>query len=228
MALPCPRCDATLSALEVSARSSFERFVVDRCQLCGGMWIDRSELAKVCPSLSGLHERRIELEVFGKPGGDLLSCPRCGDVPSAFALLGLTIDVCMGCGGVWLDSHEHSELGASTGIRSPPGADRTLSPYRALRSAVRTERILCAHCGAATWLRDAFMCAAGLICRPCHDAELLSVEVDTSDMDTFVSSDDQGPVEALVSRVIAPLVIALGALLDGKRLADPAASATEE
>jgi Zn-finger nucleic acid-binding protein len=215
----CPRCEVPLAALEVTARTSARRFVVDRCDSCGGMWIDRSELAPVCPALSDLQQRRIEIEAFGVHGGDLSRCPRCEKVPCAFPFVDLVIDLCLHCGGVWLDSLEQTELGAGTSTR--PVALAVDGPYRALRSSAIADRIRCADCGAGTWLADAAMCGRGLICHDCYVSTLDTLDIDTSEMDGAPPADMTGPVGSFAADVIAPLAEAVSALFRGKDVVEP-------
>jgi len=75
---------------------------LDCCPGCNGLWFDRGELEKLA---------RIDdiLSTLGKAVPTELSCPRCAHVLSEHATeeaIGVNIDRCQDCGGVWLDRGE--------------------------------------------------------------------------------------------------------------------------
>ena len=102
-------------------------------------------MASVCPTVAHLPERPTEVMLSGRRAGDLKTCPRCGSPPYAFDLLGVIIDVCTHCGGVWLDGDEYEESSvlatakpkqAENAYRTAPqGAGHRSDALRLLRQA---------------------------------------------------------------------------------------------
>jgi Zn-finger nucleic acid-binding protein len=92
---------------------SFRGIPIDHCSCCGGIWLDRGELADLMRSLG------ISLE--GYSVRDLLllprcvgiekprSCPKCGNDMVKVALADdphLMVDVCVDGDGLWFDGEE--------------------------------------------------------------------------------------------------------------------------
>lgn len=144
--------------------------LVDRCDGCSGLWLDANKLAAVCPTLADLPARRFEVALLGRRGAGIAACPRCQQAPFEFAVLEVKVDLCVGCGGVWLDGDEYDGMvaGASDELRmtsSPRGG-----PYRMAAKAARTGEIDCAYCGEKVPLARSYMREGGLVCAPCHFA----------------------------------------------------------
>jgi hypothetical protein len=83
-------------------------------------------------------------------------------------VLGVSIDFCAGCAGVWFDGDEYGEIpfeGASTVDARKAG------PYRAAAlDAARSGEVSCAYCARKVPLKQTFMWEKGLVCRFCHTA----------------------------------------------------------
>ena len=94
--MQCPKCSQELFAVEQSL------VVLDCCPGCKGLWFDRGELEKI----AGI------ADILSKVGAGIateLSCPRCGSVLSEHATddaIGVNVERCHGCDGVWLDRAE--------------------------------------------------------------------------------------------------------------------------
>jgi Zn-finger nucleic acid-binding protein len=181
MSIECPRCNIATEALEARPRGAEKPHHVDRCARCGGIWLDRAETSVVCPTVAGLHERKVEITALGAPAS--MRCPRCKATPYTFRLLDLELDVCLGCGGVWLDARDQEE-GMVRGLGDDAHrSDRpSKNPYRAVEQARAQVRDLastrCARCGDAAEVKATMMAADGLVCRRCW-AQALHVEIDT-------------------------------------------------
>jgi uncharacterized protein len=101
MELDCPRCKVgKLEEIEV------DNILIDRCEVCGGLWFDSGELTQV----SGDAESVKELEAVMPTEAGTLECPRCkktemrrqtlcgkgaGDCDTVFR--------CPSCLGSWID-----------------------------------------------------------------------------------------------------------------------------
>jgi Zn-finger nucleic acid-binding protein len=113
-ALECPRCAATLVRLRIGGVDT------DVCEQCGGLWLDRTELARFDrPEVVFGDALVAHLKQFPAVLLDhtvRLRCPHHRDVvmlrrPYA-AGVPVEIDECPQCGGVWLDADELARSGA--------------------------------------------------------------------------------------------------------------------
>ncbi len=121
----CPKCVGKLQKTvvtsftapekpELGGRPEKEGLEVDRCFSCGGIWFDHGELERYL---------KARLAILDSPvvGGQLdqhldekeAHCPRCNrpmHKAPAPRSQDVGMDVCGGCGGVWLDSTEIDRL----------------------------------------------------------------------------------------------------------------------
>ena len=171
MVLSCPLCRADLETVESRPRGSERAYRVERCQRCGGLWLDQGELAEVCPTLSNLPERRFEIQCLGTPSTHVERCPRCSHRPYSFRVVDLLVDVCLQCGGIWLDQAEQEGITRGVGETGTDPAERR-DPYRAMRHAGQKGRVDCVRCAANEWIASTYMTADGLVCRRCFDQQL--------------------------------------------------------
>ena len=111
-AIECPRCAATLVRLKVGGVET------DVCEECGGLWLDRNELARFDRPETAFGDALIaHLQQFPVQLLDhaiRLRCPHHRDVvmlrrPYA-AHARIEIDECPQCGGVWLDADELASI----------------------------------------------------------------------------------------------------------------------
>ncbi len=167
MSLPCPRCSVGLSERRVAPTGGGSPVLVHLCGDCQGLWLDSFVLDAVCPTLSHLPDRRLEVTLLGHEGKGAPSCPRCAIAPYEFTILGVDIDLCARCGGVWLDGDEYEEAmlgeGPATPILSEAGG-----PYR--RQAIQSTggQVRCGRCRAHTPISETYMGPDGLVCGACH------------------------------------------------------------
>jgi len=103
-AMKCPKCrEANLVAVVV------DEVEVDRCQTCSGIWFDNRELgalldkarAQLSTLLDGEDQDDLDYQ-YGKCPRDQQNLMRVKSLRNAE----VTLDVCGGCRGIWLDGGE--------------------------------------------------------------------------------------------------------------------------
>lgn len=120
----CPRCHAALFLL------IYGGVEVDRCPICGGVWLDAGELEDLTAGVEGAPVALRLKEALGgegAPSGGL--CPRCDTKLIEFGVkLGeadraeaLRLDRCPSGHGLWFDAGELPRLLAT--LPSGPGAE---------------------------------------------------------------------------------------------------------
>jgi Zn-finger nucleic acid-binding protein len=181
--MQCPKCKG--STRQVRARRGDPatgeapvptgELELDRCGSCRGTWYDRQELDQLLGrdltpefgrQLHGTSRRTacaqcgaavVGSEPFCPGCGASLTakCPRCEVELQVIRLVGVELDFCRACGGLWLDESEALTLAAVFAVRSPPPPTG----------------ICCSRCG-RTGLRpeDARCTEDGLVCNDCHVA----------------------------------------------------------
>ncbi len=103
--LDCPKCWVAMEKEEVEILGP--NIVIDICPDCGGIWLDRSELNKL------LKDRKLSnylTKHIGTQSKSQLVCPRCGWLMDLEPAEEVEVDVCLKCGGVWLDYGELEKL----------------------------------------------------------------------------------------------------------------------
>ena len=103
----CPRCEVPL------VETRLEDLVLDKCERCGGVWIDVAEFDWVGIKSRDKVRRALTpqrgVEMSAANGEDRLVCPRCGKellrVRSAEDT-GLLVEACLSCYGQWVDGDE--------------------------------------------------------------------------------------------------------------------------
>lgn len=164
MALDCPRCASTPLTERRVAPADGAAMIVHLCEACRGVWLDGHTLAALCPTLAHLPEHRDEVALLGRPGAGIARCLRCGTRPFEFDVIGVAIDFCLSCHGVWLDGDEYEES-----MLSAPGAPAEVrgGPYRqAARNLPKDPK--CAYCGEIVNPKRSYMRELGLACARCH------------------------------------------------------------
>lgn len=108
--MKCPRCSADLNEFHS------QDLKLARCFSCYGIWFDKNELKKVIDErdkdLAWMHfDLWREKEKFGAVGGKKL-CPKCKKAMAAlkYDKSEVEVDICVDCGGVWLDSGEFTKI----------------------------------------------------------------------------------------------------------------------
>ncbi|MGC9444614.1 MAG: zf-TFIIB domain-containing protein [Candidatus Methanospirareceae archaeon] len=105
--LECPRCWVALQQEAVEVRGP--DVVIDVCPTCGGIWLDSGELNRL------LGDRKLSQYLskhIGTQSKSQLVCPACGWLMDIETAEDVDVDVCLNCGGVWLDSDELEKLRA--------------------------------------------------------------------------------------------------------------------
>lgn len=113
--MQCPKCPGALRPQRVG------EVEVDRCERCGGLWLDVGELPRLVTQSSLPRSPAIP----NSPQHNVITapCPRCGGQGHMTRLhrneYPLVIDSCPVCYGVWLDAGELGKLS-----RPPSWRDR--------------------------------------------------------------------------------------------------------
>ncbi len=119
-----PRCPACGHTLESGVHKGVPFL---GCRRCRGAWFEAGVLARAT-------ETDVDLPPL--PGtvrvkGSRLACPRCRlqlDMRPYSLESGVTVDVCPGCGGVWLDHGEYGAIKAATARGTRLKAPAKLAP----------------------------------------------------------------------------------------------------
>jgi Zn-finger nucleic acid-binding protein len=107
-ALNCPRCLTPLARLRLGGVDT------DVCEHCGGLWLDRLEVARFQNPADAFGDALVaHLSQFPMPLMDHSQRVRCPRHPAAVmrrrpfsAATPVPIDECPECGGLWLDANE--------------------------------------------------------------------------------------------------------------------------
>jgi Zn-finger nucleic acid-binding protein len=167
MALDCPRCSGTSLTDRRVTTTGGGGVAVDvyLCDACKGVWLDGPTLMVICPTLAHLPEHRDEIALIGQEGAGIALCLRCGVAPFEYRVLGVAIDFCLRCHGVWLDGDEYEE---SMLAGAEPAAETRGGPYRRAASSLATGEIKCAYCGHSTDPKKTYVRELGPACGACH------------------------------------------------------------
>src|SRR5687768_14028863 len=98
-AMDCPRCETTElheSSAEPHARS---------CATCEGSFLPPASVEHLLVDGQGIDMAMLR-ELAGQYGGPRLKCPSCALMTSPVKLRGAMVDLCLNCGGLWLDAGE--------------------------------------------------------------------------------------------------------------------------
>ncbi|MGA1792418.1 MAG: zf-TFIIB domain-containing protein [Thermoplasmatota archaeon] len=103
--IECPLCGQVMSQVIISKHSY--SIMVDHCRECGGYWFDSFELDNVLDDVS----RREGLPFNNCSVNEAeFRCPRCEGVVETKLLYDIKVDLCLNCGGIWLDKGELGEV----------------------------------------------------------------------------------------------------------------------
>ncbi len=103
--LDCPKCWVAMEKEEVEVLGP--NIVIDICPKCSGIWLDQGELNKM------LRDRKLSdylTKHIGTQSKSKLVCPRCGWLMDIETAEDVDVDVCLKCGGAWLDHGELEKL----------------------------------------------------------------------------------------------------------------------
>ena len=105
----CHKCWVEMKKEEVETFGP--NIIIDVCPKCNGIWLDEGELGKLLKDriLSNYLTKHI-----GTKSRSPMICPRCANIMDIEKADDVEVDVCLTCGGVWLDSGELEELKAKS------------------------------------------------------------------------------------------------------------------
>jgi len=135
----CPRCNGDL----YSFRYPHSDVTIDMCDICKGAWLDNGEFPRIRAWHQSLTQKELDtLDGKGLAFGDsldrfladvqtaIMACPRCAEssleeLPLQY--MGVTVDRCVQCGGVWFDGGELERVleVAAEGLTAPEGAPQS-------------------------------------------------------------------------------------------------------
>ena len=97
----CHRCWVEMNKKEIDVFGP--NIVIDVCPKCNGIWLDEGELNKILKDkkLSNYLTKHI-----GTKSRSPMVCPKCGNTMDLEKAEDVEVDVCLSCGGVWLDEGE--------------------------------------------------------------------------------------------------------------------------
>jgi Zn-finger nucleic acid-binding protein len=168
MSISCPRCATSMATSVHPGPATGRDIEVDVCGECRGLWLDAAEIAQAYRDLGGEAARLRTHVGRGARTTTMADCPRCGAGMGDLAYFEVDIDLCPGCGGVWIDGPELEALSRSVdrhaGLAAPaPDAERALA-------AEATEgRVACSDCGAVVPLDRTLITGRGVMCVPCGE-----------------------------------------------------------
>lgn len=101
----CHRCWVPMEKKEIETFGP--NIVIDVCPKCKGIWLDKGELGKLIKNkkMADYLTKRI-----GTKSRSPMVCPRCGMTMDIEKADEIEVDVCLYCGGVWLDKGELEKL----------------------------------------------------------------------------------------------------------------------
>lgn len=149
--LNCPVChthliENTFPGKLIGANGKTADVTIDECPSCQGMWFDEAEIEQTM----GAH---TPLAVLASGPGELgqRECVHGHGPMKVVQVLGVEIDTCPQCSGIWLDGGELKEV------------------FKSYQSTYETDDgITCAGCGKSGFAEsDLNHAAKGLICEQC-------------------------------------------------------------
>ena len=105
----CHKCWVEMNKEEIDAFGP--NIIIDVCPKCQGIWLDKGELQKI------LKDRKLAdylTKHVGTKSKSPMVCPRCGMTMDLENAEDVEVDVCLSCGGVWLDAGELEALKQKT------------------------------------------------------------------------------------------------------------------
>ncbi|OGQ16029.1 MAG: hypothetical protein A2138_03660, partial [Deltaproteobacteria bacterium RBG_16_71_12] len=103
MAAPCPRCSTPDDEAPLSPGAGALGEAV--CGRCGGRLLEEAAVQRVIIDEHGIARDTLR-ELAGHFGRPTLRCPGCGQRMHPIRLREVPLDLCTGCGAVWLDAGE--------------------------------------------------------------------------------------------------------------------------
>lgn len=174
--MDCARCGSQMLRYDVPRPDGGTAWV-DRCasvKACG-VWYDESELPALHPSFAA---NEVCSALFTAPRVTvdaklLIACPHCEERPplTPVRFVGVTLDVCERCRGVWVDRDEVVALLNALHTHAP-GFAVTPAHYRSAPVAATMNRknepySVCVRCGAEVPSSEAMVTEHGFMCFAC-------------------------------------------------------------
>ena len=98
----CHKCWVEMKKEEIDTFGP--NIIIDVCPKCKGIWLDKGELLKDIILTNYLNNH------IGTKSRSPMVCPRCGMTMDIEKAEDIEVDVCLTCGGVWLDENELEKL----------------------------------------------------------------------------------------------------------------------
>ncbi len=160
-----------MSQRSAQPRPGARTIEADICDRCMCMFFDKTELADVAQVLGGLPSERASFDAAQPPSPRLSSCPKCGATgragPHELDVVGVTIDFCRSCSGVYLERGEYEALMAATAPPPERGPTYRSPPNGAVAQG---KKFSCLRCGVEKPLSDSVIVPKGLVCGSCFYA----------------------------------------------------------
>ncbi len=105
----CHKCWVEMDKKEIDVFGP--NITIDVCPKCHGIWLDKGELQKI------LKDKKLAdylTKHIGTKSKSPMVCPRCGNTMDIEKVEDIEVDVCLLCGGVWLDEGEIEDLEKKT------------------------------------------------------------------------------------------------------------------
>ncbi len=111
--MTCPACSSFMRT-QILNDAAEKEYLIDYCTGCAGIWLDQGELQKIIEAENNVPLKILNLPPY-KDGSDRIpegarKCPRCSTLMEVKQMKGITIDMCPGCAGIWLDKSELYDL----------------------------------------------------------------------------------------------------------------------
>ena len=98
---------------------NYEGVLIDRCQGCEAVWLDKSEISRIINNVEMEFTFEQQIQAYSRKGEDeavvnkVLGCPNCKSSLSKINYLintGVVVDRCDSCLGVYLDNNELEKI----------------------------------------------------------------------------------------------------------------------
>jgi Zn-finger nucleic acid-binding protein len=175
--MECPRCQSTLTTHDVPGPEGGTAWV-KRCttgRQCG-VWYQEADLAALHPQFADAQVRAALVTAPRDGAAPPVPCPYCGDgrALAAVRFVGVTLDVCEYCHGVWVDLDEYATLMHAlrthvTGVAFAPGPYRSV-PTTAAMTRQDGQWARCVRCGGEAPYAEVLFTDRGFMCFACGSA----------------------------------------------------------
>jgi Zn-finger nucleic acid-binding protein len=137
----CPRCpDVELTPPEASGAS----LSASTCARCGGGLVPEEGARRFLEEELG-HTRSELMELAALVGGARIACPSCNSKMSPIQLRGAPVDVCFGCGALWVDRGELEQMSAGRYVLPAPPVVAATAPGSASALAPPPTKLVATH-----------------------------------------------------------------------------------